>query len=171
MRQAFRLGIGPEERPHTVGFMSKKQNIQKLQKDRYTMVAQSLRAGQPPLKTNVRIRAKVPTGFIFHEQPFHQENWPLEKGERISTFTQRARCQRIYLTKNRYVGLGRATIRKNYGVCVLFGCRVPVILRKIESYYVFIGPTYLQGWMDGRSLICLRMTSSKRWNFGSVSMG
>lgn len=92
----------------------------------------------------------VPADYIYRNRPFLQEHWPLDKGNTISTFAQPARCQRVYLTRDKFVGLGRASIEQGDGVCVLFGFRLPVIMRKIERHYVLIGPTYLQGWMDGK---------------------
>ncbi|KAH8724275.1 hypothetical protein GQ44DRAFT_760393 [Phaeosphaeriaceae sp. PMI808] len=34
-------------------------------------------------------------------------------------------------------------------ICVFKGCHFPVILRKIKSYYIYIGPCFMFGMMDG----------------------
>lgn len=40
-------------------------------------------------------------------------------------------------------------------ICILFGCSVPVILRehasKTETYFQFIGESYIHGKMDGEA--------------------
>jgi hypothetical protein len=39
-------------------------------------------------------------------------------------------------------------------ICVLYGCSVPVILRKREDqdYYEFVGECYLHGFMDAEAI-------------------
>jgi hypothetical protein len=39
-------------------------------------------------------------------------------------------------------------------VCVLFGCSVPVVLRRLDedNSYTFIGECYLHGFMDGEAI-------------------
>jgi hypothetical protein len=52
---------------------------------------------------------------------------------------------------------GLAPTRAQEGdlICILFGCSVPVILRKMESqddpFYFFIGEAYIHGMMDGEA--------------------
>jgi hypothetical protein len=57
--------------------------------------------------------------------------------------------------------MGLSTFRVRVGdiVCIAYGCRVPVILRRAstsainvqekEKYYTFVGPAYIHGlWME-----------------------
>ena len=38
-------------------------------------------------------------------------------------------------------------------LCVLFGCSVPVVLRKtLDQAYTFVGETYLHGFMDAEAI-------------------
>ncbi|KAH8744628.1 hypothetical protein F5883DRAFT_439740 [Diaporthe sp. PMI_573] len=37
-------------------------------------------------------------------------------------------------------------------ICVLYGCDVPVVLRKIECHYKFIGESYVHGIMHGEAI-------------------
>jgi hypothetical protein len=39
-------------------------------------------------------------------------------------------------------------------ICILFGCSVPVVLRKVENEdrHIFVGECYVNGMMDGESL-------------------
>ena len=41
---------------------------------------------------------------------------------------------------------------KGDDVCVLFGCSVPVVLRKRHGTWEFIGECYLHGYMNGEIL-------------------
>lgn len=52
-------------------------------------------------------------------------------------------------------------------VCVLFGCSVPVILRKIrsEKAYRFVGERYLSGFMDGEAMKKLERGKYKEREF------
>ncbi|KAF2181282.1 hypothetical protein K469DRAFT_752834 [Zopfia rhizophila CBS 207.26] len=57
-------------------------------------------------------------------------------------------------------GLGSRYIKEADLVCILFGCSVPVILRKHRedtgaSYFEFIGECYIHGKMDGEALACM----------------
>ncbi|KAF2180118.1 hypothetical protein K469DRAFT_797103 [Zopfia rhizophila CBS 207.26] len=57
-------------------------------------------------------------------------------------------------------GLGSRYIKEADLVCILFGCSVPVILRKHRedtgaSYFEFIGECYIHGRMDGEALACM----------------
>jgi len=47
------------------------------------------------------------------------------------------------------LGLGPQDMQKGDLVCVLYGCRLPVILRKDGRFYTFIGPAYVDGAMNG----------------------
>lgn len=51
-------------------------------------------------------------------------------------------------------GLAPAQSKVGDIVCILFGCSVPVLLRKIETgYYKLIGEIYLHEMMDGQALV------------------
>jgi hypothetical protein len=53
--------------------------------------------------------------------------------------------------------LGSPDVREGDMVCIIFGCSVPVVLRKVSaggggSHYEFIGECYVHGMMDGEAL-------------------
>lgn len=63
--------------------------------------------------------------------------------------------RRLTTTEKGYVGMGPLRAKKGDFVCVLFGCSVPVILRKTcgeETSYQLIGECYLDGYMSGRAV-------------------
>jgi hypothetical protein len=55
----------------------------------------------------------------------------------------------IFRTSNGYMGVGPSALEKGDIVVVLFGCSVPVLLRKVEDRYALVGECYVQGLMDG----------------------
>ncbi|KAF4628209.1 hypothetical protein G7Y89_g9940 [Cudoniella acicularis] len=72
-------------------------------------------------------------------------------------------CRRFFLTKRReekvhnrepWYGLGPRDLAHGDTICILFGCSVPVVLRKVQGSdrYTFIGECYVHGIMDGESL-------------------
>ncbi|KUJ19697.1 uncharacterized protein LY89DRAFT_640877 [Mollisia scopiformis] len=72
-------------------------------------------------------------------------------------------CRRFFLTKGKenqahkskpWYGLGPRDLAEGDLICILFGCSVPVVLRKVATTecYNFIGECYVHGMMDGESL-------------------
>lgn len=69
--------------------------------------------------------------------------------------------RRIAVTERGHLGLVPRTAQKGDMVCVLFGCSVPVILRRVGTsdvsgettpLYRMVGECYLDGYMDGEAL-------------------
>ncbi|KAL8658226.1 MAG: hypothetical protein Q9226_001163 [Calogaya cf. arnoldii] len=51
--------------------------------------------------------------------------------------------RKVYLTQNGFLGIGPRVMNVDDEVCVLFGGRVPFILRRMHDHHVFIGETYI----------------------------
>jgi hypothetical protein len=62
--------------------------------------------------------------------------------------------RRLLVTEQGHVGMAPFRARKGDLVCVLFGCSVPVVLRRIgdDRIFEFIGECYLDGFMAGEAL-------------------
>jgi len=58
--------------------------------------------------------------------------------------------RRHFSTQGR-VGAGPVYTRPGDLCCLLMGCKMPVILRKVESHYLFIGTAYVHGTMRGEA--------------------
>lgn len=62
----------------------------------------------------------------------------------------------LFRTRGGYLGIGPRLLDESKGdfLCVLLGCRVPVVLRPCESTrgYYLVGDAYVQGLMDGEAL-------------------
>jgi hypothetical protein len=60
--------------------------------------------------------------------------------------------EHIFRTKNGYIGLSDGEAKSGDQVCVIFGCRQPVILRPVGAYYQFVGVCYVLGLMEGEAV-------------------
>jgi len=68
----------------------------------------------------------------------------------------------ILTLKDKFLGLAPSKTREGDLICILYGCSVPVVLRKVarplstpgksEHYHEFIGECYIHGMVDGEAL-------------------
>jgi hypothetical protein len=77
-----------------------------------------------------------------------------------AAFEAGMRRRRLALTKNAHIGAVPEETQIGDLVCVLFGCSVPIILRKqVESgnqrSYMFVGESYFHGFMDAEAIVLL----------------
>jgi hypothetical protein len=72
----------------------------------------------------------------------------------FQTHYSHAMLLRPFRTGNHLLGLGSQSLRKNDGVWIVPGCRVPLIFRSVEDSpeYRLIGGAYVHGIMDGQVL-------------------
>lgn len=81
---------------------------------------------------------------------FLEKVQPLVWGRRFFETSGRLRSQEPLF------GLGGSNVKTGDVVCILFGCSVPVVLRKLsqgkDPDYAFIGECYLHGMMDGEAI-------------------
>ncbi|KAE9376548.1 hypothetical protein N431DRAFT_529685 [Stipitochalara longipes BDJ] len=98
----------------------------------------------------------------------------------MKSFLERVRgviwCRKFFLTAGRvrhkpYFGLAPPGTREGDLICILFGCSVPVILRKIpnngKGLYNFIGECYVHGIMDGEALPA-QLAKRPKWPYKDV---
>ena len=89
--------------------------------------------------------------------------------ELVNKFVQRVQevvlNRRLINTKAGRLGLAPPTVRKGDLVCIIFGCSVPVLLRRCEDaggreeYFQLIGECYIRGIMEGEALELARRES------------
>ncbi len=61
--------------------------------------------------------------------------------------------KRLLFTQDGFIGMAPYETRKGDIVCLLFGCRVPVVLRKrTEGGYELVGEAYVHGVMKGEAM-------------------
>ncbi len=64
--------------------------------------------------------------------------------------------RRMFLSRSGLVGLAPWNAVEGDIICVLLGCRSPVVLRREKGHYVLIGETYVDEFMDGSAMVGLR---------------
>jgi hypothetical protein len=60
--------------------------------------------------------------------------------------------RKFFTSQSRLMGLGPETLEADDFICVLFGCKFPVILRPIASHYLLLGPAYVDRYMWGKAI-------------------
>jgi hypothetical protein len=60
--------------------------------------------------------------------------------------------RRLMISSKGYIGLAPPKAQEGDLICVLFGCSVPVIIRKVKDHHIFIGESYVHGIMDGEAI-------------------
>ncbi|KAI9730146.1 MAG: hypothetical protein M1818_008240 [Claussenomyces sp. TS43310] len=58
----------------------------------------------------------------------------------------------LIVSRKGYLGLGPVPAQKGDQICVLLGCSVPVVIRKVEDCHILIGECYIHKLMDGQAL-------------------
>ncbi|KIW05737.1 uncharacterized protein PV09_03594 [Verruconis gallopava] len=73
----------------------------------------------------------------------------------------------IVFSKRGYIGTAREDVVAGDLICVLFGCSVPVILRKLDAdeQYAFMGEAYVHGLMDAEAIVMQIKGQLKERNF------
>ncbi|KAM5342020.1 hypothetical protein ACJ41O_015051 [Fusarium nematophilum] len=81
---------------------------------------------------------------------------------------QRMREHVGFMTSKGYIGWGHKGLQDGDLVCVLFGCEMPVVLRKVDSHYLHIGPCFALGLMRGEAVSWAKAGTEKIQSFSIV---
>jgi hypothetical protein len=81
-----------------------------------------------------------------------------------NAFEAGMRRRKLAVTKDGFIGAVPQGTEPEDLICVLFGCSVPIVLRKAvsdkatmpETPYKFIGEAYLHGFMDAEAIVMLK---------------
>jgi len=57
-----------------------------------------------------------------------------------------------FATESGYIGWGPSGMETGDLVCVILGCEMPVVLRKVDTHYIHMGPCFVIGLMDGEAI-------------------
>lgn len=116
----------------------------------------------PDLKTN-RGLASAHITFLERVQPvvFKRRFFQTEGSSASSTTSSKSKNEGVVpgpshklRSQKSLFGLGSPFVKKGDLVCIIFGCSVPVVLRKDKEgkCYQFIGECYVHGMMDGEAI-------------------
>ena len=61
--------------------------------------------------------------------------------------------RRLFISEMGNVGLAPWNAEEGDVVCVLLGCRFPVVLRWAEEHYILVGEAYFEDYMDGEAMV------------------
>jgi hypothetical protein len=89
---------------------------------------------------------------VVHQDEEYFENFKDEKAGYCYSMFRQVFEKILIITDKGFCGLGPPETRNGDLVCVLFGCYLIVVIRPSslhEGEYVFVGPAYLCGAMEG----------------------
>jgi hypothetical protein len=65
------------------------------------------------------------------------------------------RSRRFITTTKGFAGLAPVSCRSGDVICVILGCRTPIILRPVDEHFEIVGEAYVHGVMKGESMVDL----------------
>jgi len=77
---------------------------------------------------------------VYHRQLYLRETIGVASGKRL------------FITSDSDIGLGYRTMREGDLICIIYGSKMPCVLRKssrVAGHYTFVGHCYVEGWMFG----------------------
>jgi len=113
--------------------------------------------GQRKLDAFIQTLMLDPTYHVNYGEVFLQRRHALLKYQRGNPlapyFTSNGLINlSFYTTSLGYFGLSPATVEVGDKVCVLYGGRMPFLLRPTDDYHLVVGWTYVQGLMSGEAI-------------------
>jgi hypothetical protein len=78
-------------------------------------------------------------------------DYELHAGASIWNHRLSINCK-LFETANGYLGMGPESIDPDDLVCVVFRCRLPVVLRHVETHFILVGICFTLGLMDGEAV-------------------
>jgi hypothetical protein len=76
--------------------------------------------------------------------------------------------RRFLVTKKGLIGIGPDTMKDGDVIVILFGGKVPYLVRPVDTGYKFLGECYVPGLMDGEAIEPWKQQGSKRETFELV---
>jgi hypothetical protein len=58
----------------------------------------------------------------------------------------------LFISSTGYMGLGPRAVKEHDMICVVPGCNISLLIRKVDSSQVLVGECFVWGLMDGEGL-------------------
>jgi hypothetical protein len=91
----------------------------------------------------------IPNALQWPFEEYACWNWSVNTDSFVRAMRVTTSGRALFVTRSGYMGLAPRWAKKGDFVCVLPGCGVPLLIRKMESDYVILGDTYVYGMMHG----------------------
>ncbi|PNP60666.1 hypothetical protein FNYG_14603 [Fusarium nygamai] len=103
--------------------------------------------------------------FMWLDDPRRVKKYTPDFGRLTDSIAARMAKRRLFITENGYTGLGPANLRQGDMVVVLFGGKVPYILRQQEGHHVLVGETYTLGLSSGEAIELMKRGQLEKRRF------
>jgi hypothetical protein len=99
--------------------------------------------------------------FLHHKAKGRSVEWPddIPTMHESLYFSRFQKCMQgwitgrvLFETKDGYLGLGHKMMRKGNCICVLFGSKIPFMMRKVDDHFILLGECFVLGLMDGEAI-------------------
>jgi hypothetical protein len=91
-----------------------------------------------------------------------------DPGRFHEVFVQACVDKRFFVTKNGLMGVGPDAMKEGDIIGILFGGRVPYVLRPVDDGFRFLGECYVSGLMNGEAVETWKEEGSKKYIFELV---
>lgn len=110
---------------------------------------------------------------IFPDVPWSQRlKWSLRQtpdpGRFHEAFVRACVDRRFFVSRNSLMGIGPKAMKEGDVIAVLFGGKVPYLLRPVGASFNFLGECYVPGLMDGEAVARWKQEGSRRTFFELV---
>ncbi len=74
------------------------------------------------------------------------------KRSRVEAIVRNIYKRSLFITDNGHLGMAQDSILEGDLVCVLFGCSISVILRRVDDHFIYISDACVVGYMYGKGI-------------------
>jgi hypothetical protein len=70
----------------------------------------------------------------------------------LKSMSEVIRMRAFFISRTGYMGIGPHTIEEHDMICIVPGCNVPLLIRKVDNCLFLVGECFVWGLMDGEAL-------------------
>ena len=86
------------------------------------------------------------------QSPFNSEGMRKRERAEALAIIHNIFMRRLFVTGTGAIGMAQDSILEGDLVCILFGCSIPVILRRFDGHHLYISDACVVGYMYGRGI-------------------